>query len=246
MTDETPSDVLKLTGERTLPGIPEENYWFQRHVVAYRFAAELVRGGAVLDAGAGEGYGTAMLGEAAASVVGLDLEHDVVDHARASYPNVRFEVGDLLALPYPDASFDGVVSLQVIEHLHRPIEFVSECARVLKPGGVFVCATPNRITFSPQGIRNPFHTVEFSAADLRAVLEPKFTIERVAGTFHGPRLRAIETLIRTSFWERQIEQLVSEWPGWLRRAVARTTPEDFRIRDGNVDRSLDLIAVARR
>ena len=246
MSEETAPEALQLTGERTLPGIPEENYWFQRHVVAYRFAAGLVRGRAVLDAGCGEGYGTAMLGEAAASVVGLDLEPDVVDHARAAYPDVRFEAGDLLSLPYPDAAFDGVVSLQVIEHLHRPIEFVSECARVLKPGGVFVCATPNRITFSPEGIRNPFHTVEFSAADLRAVLEPKFTIERVAGTFHGPRLRLMELPIRTSFWERQIAQPVPEWPGWLRRAVARVTPGDFRIRDGTIDASLDLIAVARR
>jgi SAM-dependent methyltransferase len=246
MTEVPGSDVLKLTGERTLPGIPEENYWFQRHVIAYRFAADLVRGGAVLDAGCGEGYGTAMLGEAAASVVGLDLEPDVIDHARARYPRIRFEVADLLELPFPDATFDAVVSLQVIEHLQRPLEFVSECARVLKPGGALVLATPNRLTFSPQGIRNPFHTIEFSPADLRAVLEPKLRVERLAGTFHGPRIAVKERLTRTSFWERQIAKPVPEWPGRLRRAVARVEPEDFRIRDAGVDRSLDLIAVARR
>jgi SAM-dependent methyltransferase len=246
VTDETASEKLKLTGERTLPGIPEENYWFQRHVIAYRFAGRLVRGGAVLDAGCGEGYGTEMLAGDAASVVGLDLEPDVIDQARARYPHVRFEVADLLELPFPEAHFDGVVTLQVIEHLHRPIEFISEIARVLKPGGTLVLATPNRLTFSPEGIRNPFHTVEFAPADLRAVLEPKLHIERLAGTFHGARLRLIETLTRGSFWERQIAQPVPEWPGWLRRAVASVRPEDFRIRDARVDRSLDLIAVARR
>jgi SAM-dependent methyltransferase len=240
-------DGLQLTGERTLPGIPGENYWFQRHVIAYRFAAALVAGGEVLDAGCGEGYGSSMLAERASKVVGVDLEPDVVEHAQASYPQVRFQTGDLLSLPFPDASFDGVVTLQVIEHLQRPREFVSECARVLRPGGVLVLATPNRITFSPDGrIRNPFHTVEFSAAELRSVLEPKLTVERIAGTFHGPRIATIETLIRGSFAERQISQLIQDWPGWLRHAVERVTPGDFRIRDAKIDRSLDLIAVARR
>jgi len=179
-------------------------------------------------------------------VVGVDLKPDVVEHAQAAYPNVRFQTGDLLSLPFPDAIFDGVVTLQVIEHLQRPREFVSECARVLKPGGRLVLATPNRITFSPQGIRNPFHTVEFSAAELRSVIEPTLTVERMAGTFHGPRLAMIERVIRRPFAERQIEQPVPEWPGWLRRAVERVTPDDFRIRDARIDRSLDLIAVARR
>jgi len=239
-------NALQLTGERTMPGIAGENYWFQRHVIAYRFAAALVAGGEVLDAGCGEGYGASMLAERATKVVGLDLEADVVEHAQATYPSVRFQTGDLLSLPFPDGSFDGVVTLQVIEHLQRPREFVSECARVLRESGVLILSTPNRLTFSPQGIRNPFHTVEFSAADLRSVLAPKFTVERMAGTFHGPRIAMIERIIRNSFAERQIEQPVPDWPGWLRRAVERVRPDDFRIRDAKIDRSLDLIAVARR
>ena len=72
-------EPLVLTGERTLPGIPEENYWFQRHVVAYEFAAKLVAGKDVLDAGCGEGYGAALLARDAASVVGTDLEPEVVE-----------------------------------------------------------------------------------------------------------------------------------------------------------------------
>jgi SAM-dependent methyltransferase len=246
MTDESAPELLKLTGERTLPGIPEENYWFQRHVVAYEFAAKLVEGKDVLDAGCGEGYGAALLARDAGSVVGTDLEQEVVEHATARYPSVRFQTADLTALPFPEQSFDAVVSLQVIEHLQRPREFVSECARVLRPGGVLVLSTPNRITFSPQGIRNPFHTVEFSASELRALVETKLVVERVAGTFHGGRINVMERLLRRSFPERLIDQPVYEWPAWLRRAVARVTPRDFRIRDSKLDRSLDLIAVAHR
>ena len=61
MAEPTP---LVLTGERTLPGIPEENYWFCRHLFAYELAAGL-GAGRILDAGCGEGYGTALLARAA-------------------------------------------------------------------------------------------------------------------------------------------------------------------------------------
>jgi len=229
-----------------MPGIPEENYWFQRHVAAYRLAASLVSGFEVLDAGCGEGYGSAMLADAGGTVVGVDLEPDVVEHATVRYPRVRFQTADLLALPFPDESFDAVVSLQVIEHLQRAREFVSECARVLRPGGLLVLSTPNRITFSPEGIRNPFHTVEFSASELRALVETKLHVLRMAGTFHGRRISLIERFMRGKFPERLIAQPVPEWPGWLRRVVRSVKPDDFRILEGHIDRSLDLIALARR
>jgi SAM-dependent methyltransferase len=245
MTDDFRADVLKLTGERTLPGIPEENYWFQRHVAAYDYAATLVHG-EVLDAGVGEGYGAAILARAATTVVGVDLEPEVIEHAAANYPDVRFERADLMELPFAEKSFDAVVSLQVIEHLPRPREFVSEIARVLRPGGRLILSTPNRLTFSPDGIRNPFHTVEFAPSELRALLETSLTVERLAGTFHGPRIALGEKLTRSSFPERLISTPVPEWPARLRRAVARVTPKDFRIRDAGVERSLDLVAVARR
>src|ERR1041384_8694052 len=80
---------LPLTGERTAPGIPDENYWFQRHVIAYRYALEAVRGKRVLDAGCGEGYGTDMLAAVAAQTVGVDLEEPVVRRAGALYPPPR-------------------------------------------------------------------------------------------------------------------------------------------------------------
>jgi len=239
-------DPLLLTGERTLPGIPEENYWFQRHVVAYQMAAAMVAGREVLDAGVGEGYGAAMLASTAASVVGVDIEADVIDHAATAYPSVRFQTADLVSLPFPDGSFDAVVSFQVIEHLQRPREFVSECARVLRPGGRLILSTPNRLTFSPTGVRNPFHTVEFAAAELRAVLTASFVVERMAGTFHGRKIRLLEGVLRGSVPERLIRQPVPEWPAWLRRFVAAVRPSDFRIADRQVDRSLDLIAIARR
>ncbi|MGH2727656.1 MAG: class I SAM-dependent methyltransferase, partial [Actinomycetota bacterium] len=163
-----------------------------------------------------------------------------------NYPNVRFDVADHGVFPFPDASVDAVVSLQVIEHLASPRDFVVECARVLRPGGTFVLSTPNRLTFSPRGIRNPFHTVEFAPDELRGVLESRFDVAMLGGTFHRNRLRFCELFMRTGLPERLIAQPVPEWPAWLRRLVNRVTPKDFAISDRDVDRSLDLVAVARR
>jgi len=239
-------DPLPLTGERTTPGVPEENYWFQRHVAAYDFVRPLVEGARVLDAGCGEGYGTDLLAAVAKEAVGVDLEDPVIRRAALRYPDARFETANLVSLPFEDASFDAVVSMQVIEHIHTPHEFVAECARVLRPGGLLVISTPNRLTFSPDGLRNPFHSFEFAPDELRATLAPRFADVEILGAFHGARIAIAETLLRRPFTERLISQPAPEWPWWLRAAVARVTPNDFVIRSTRLERSLDLIAVAHR
>lgn len=238
-------EPISLTGERTAPGIPEENYWFQRHVVAYRLAATLVQGARVLDAGCGEGYGCEILSEAAASVIGVDLEDEVIRRASARYPDANFQTANLVKLPFEDGSFDAVVTFQVIEHMHTPQEFLAECARVLAPGGTLILSTPNRLTFSPEGVRNPFHAFEFAPADMRATLAQQFSRFELRGTFHGPRLRVAELLLRRSIPERLIDQPSYEWPGWLREIVRRVTPNDFAIRTSDLERCLDLLAIAR-
>ncbi len=240
------NEPLPLTGERTAPGIPEENYWFQRHVIVYDWVARHVRGARVLDAGCGEGYGTDRLTNVAAAVTGVDLEEPVIRRAASRYPRARFDAANLVSLPYTDGAFDAVVSLQVIEHLHSPQEFLAECKRVLAPGGVLIISTPNRLTFSPDGMRNPFHTFEFAPDELRATIAQHFSSIELAGTFHGARVRLLEIVVRKTFPERLIEQPAPEWPAWLRTAVERVRAGDFLIRSGGLERSLDLIAIARR
>ncbi|MBI4729788.1 MAG: methyltransferase domain-containing protein [Acidobacteria bacterium] len=237
---------LPLTGERTTPGVPEENYWFCRHVAAYRFAARCARGLRTLDAGCGEGYGADILAAEAREVLAVDLDEAVVRRARTRYRRASFEPADLVALPFPGGSFEAVVSLQVIEHLPRPEDLVREAARVLAPGGLLVTSTPNRLTFSPNGLRNPFHTFEFAPGELRALLARHFPRVGVLGTAHGPRLRAVEAAIRGTLPERLIAQPAPEWPRWLRAVVARVRASDFAVSPRRVERSLDLIAVARR
>src|SRR5438067_12866406 len=63
---------LELTGERTLPDVPAENYWYRRHLVVYEWIGARVIGKRVLDMACGEGYGSEVLSRSAASVLGVD------------------------------------------------------------------------------------------------------------------------------------------------------------------------------
>lgn len=237
---------LVLTGERTLPGIPAENYWFRRHETAYVALLPWVRGAVVLEAGAGEGYGAAMLAGSARQVLAVDYDEAATRHAGAHYPGVDVLRGNLAGLPVRDSAVDAVVNLQVIEHLWDQPGFVAECARALRPAGTFVVTTPNRLTFSPgrDTPLNPFHTRELTAAELTELLDPHFRVMRMYGVHHGRRLRRLDRRFGGSLIDAQLATPPESWSRGLRRAVAGVRARDFAITEENVDASLDLFAVA--
>ncbi|HUG84188.1 MAG TPA: class I SAM-dependent methyltransferase [Euzebya sp.] len=247
-----PHDVLPplpLTGERTVPNVEVENYWFQRHVVAYRHAATRSVGRRVVDAGSGEGYGSAMLGQVAASVTGIELVPAVVDHARRAHPDQTFVMADICDTGLPDAEADVVVTLQVIEHLPDVGRFLTETRRILRPGGQLIVATPNRLTFSPHGHQpvNVFHVEEFTAAELNSRLTDVggFAVQRVLGLHHGPRITAIERVAGRPFTDLVLTDPAG-WAPWLRSVVRRVTADDFVWREEDLDTCLDLLLIARR
>ena len=80
---------LELTGERTLPDVPEENYWYRRHLAVYEWIAERCAGLRVADLACGEGYGSDVLAGAAAEVVGVDANPEAHEHAAAALPARR-------------------------------------------------------------------------------------------------------------------------------------------------------------
>ncbi|MBV9351173.1 MAG: class I SAM-dependent methyltransferase, partial [Mycobacterium sp.] len=129
--DPSGADVaLALTGERTLPGLEEENYWFRRHEVVYQRLRQHCAGRDVLEAGCGEGYGADLIAGVARRVIALDYDAATVAHVRARYHRVEVMHGNLTDLPLVDGSVDAVVNFQVIEHLWDQARFVRECARV--------------------------------------------------------------------------------------------------------------------
>lgn len=244
--------TLPLTGERTVPRVAAENYWFRRHEAAYEFALPLVERRVVLEVGCGEGYGTARLAGAAARVVGIDYDAMTTAHAAATYPAARFARANLAALPVPDASVDVVATLQVIEHVWDHGEFVRECLRALRPGGLLFVTTPNRLTFSPglDAPVNPFHTKEFTAAELVELLvRCGFEIAAVHGLHASARLAGLDSQFGGSFVGAQLAAPPEEWPDGLRRAVASVVVADFPVLAADphhVDEALDLVVLARR
>jgi SAM-dependent methyltransferase len=247
----TPDSTLPLTGERTVPGIPEENYWFRRHEAVYVALRDLVAGAVVLEAGCGEGYGAGMLAEVAAGVLALDLDAVTAAHVARRYPGTGVARANLVALPVRDGGVDAVVSLQVIEHLWEQERFLRECFRVLRPGGALVVSTPNRLTFSPgrDTPLNPFHTRELSAAELAGLVrDAGFTDVEVHGVHHGPRLRELDARHGGSLVDAQVTVALAggTWPAALRTDVESVTVADFALQPGEVDVSLDLVAFATR
>lgn len=180
---------MVITGERTVPGVWHENYWFRRHEVVYVRMIDLVTGKDVLEAGCGEGYGANLLSSHARSIQALDYGDYATGHVRTAYPAVPVVRGNLVLLPYADSSFDVVISLQTIEHLWNQDAFVGECLRVLRPGGKLVISTPNTLTFPPGNI---YHPKELTPDELRALVEPHAPITAYEGLSHG---------LGISYWE---------------------------------------------
>jgi 2-polyprenyl-3-methyl-5-hydroxy-6-metoxy-1,4-benzoquinol methylase len=105
--------------ERFVPETMRGELIDAEHRGRYWWVGALVKGRRVLDAGCGTGYGSTILAESGAEdVIGIDIAEDAVEAARGRQSRcVHFEVADLRALPFEDASFDAIVSFEVIEHL---------------------------------------------------------------------------------------------------------------------------------
>jgi 2-polyprenyl-3-methyl-5-hydroxy-6-metoxy-1,4-benzoquinol methylase len=238
---------LPLTGERTLPDVPDENYWYRRHLVVYEWIAERVAGGRVVDMACGEGYGSDLIAaRGAASVVGVDANPEAHEHARLRYvrPNLRFERE--LVESFAEEC-DAVVFLQTIEHVEDPDAILEHFKSLLGgPGGTVFVSTPNLLTLAPPGAEksdNPWHLKEYRHDEFRELCERHFSKVELLGLFHARKLRVHELAVRLG-WDAVHKRL-----GLTKRFYDRFTPaiaaSDFRLRDGDLDRALDFVAVCR-
>jgi SAM-dependent methyltransferase len=233
---------LELTGERTLPDVPEENYWYRRHVAVYEWIAERCTGQRVVDLASGEGYGSDLLAQRAAEVTGVDANPEAYEHARARYrrPNLRFQRG--LVEDF-DQEVDAVVFLQTIEHIHEP-DALRERISQIAPAAYI--STPNRLTLAPPGAEksdNPWHLREYDAGVYRELLEPHFASVELFGLFHARKLRVHELAIRGG-WDRIHPALHITKP-FYDRFIPAISARDFRLKPSPLDRALDFLAVCR-
>ena len=179
-----PRQLIEWTGERCLPWADDLAMVYE-HYHRYLFAAGLASGRRVLDLGAGEGYGAAVLATQATEVVGVELDKETVDHARANYrlANLKFREGDILDLSdLEEASFDLVTCFETLEHVQDHERVVAEVLRVLTAEGVLLVSTPDRVVYTvEQGTGEPFHVHEVSQDELVALLSGSFPQVQIWG-----------------------------------------------------------------
>lgn len=237
---------LHLTGERTLPDVPEENYWFQRHLAVYEWIAARAHARRIVDLACGEGYGSAVLGRTAASVVGVDANPEAHEHARAKYTggNVRFE-RDMVETWTGDV--DCVVFLQTIEHVQDPGAVLDRLRELAGPGGVAYVSTPNVLTLAPAGQArsgNPWHVREYAPEEYRDLCAAHFAQVDLLGLFHARKLRVHELAIRHAGWDA-IHARTRITKPFYDRFTPAISVRDFRLRRAGLERALDLLAVLR-
>jgi 2-polyprenyl-3-methyl-5-hydroxy-6-metoxy-1,4-benzoquinol methylase len=238
---------LALTGERTLPDIPAENYWYRRHLAVYEWIGARVIGRRVLDMACGEGYGSEVLSRSAASVVGVDANPEAYEHARLRYArqNLSFERGMVENHGAP-GGYDAVVFLQTIEHVHDPVAVLEHFRSLLAPGGVAYMSTPNLLTLAPPGAPksdNPWHIKEYRAHEFEALCHTVFAQVELLGLFHARKLRVHELALACG-WDTVHARLRITKPFYDRFTPAIAS-NDFALRPTGLDGALDFLAVCR-
>ena len=247
---------MTVTGERVTTPAGGFNPTWQRHVAAYRLCARLLPQGRTLDLGCGIGHSYELL--APRETVGVDIDPESL-----AGQDRETHTADMRDLPFADASFDAVLSVQSIEHVPDPERVLAEVRRVLTAGGGAVFVTPNRLTFGrPDEIIDPYHYVEYSPPELERLCAGRFADVRVEGLFGSERYLEL-----AAEQGERLDRLLRRDPLRLRRLVPRTlrkrlydralsrersgedpraaaiTPDDFELRDSGLDAALDLVAV---
>lgn len=135
----------------------------------------------LLDVGCGNGQFLVTVRSAGWHVTGIDFDQAAVHTAQKLGVDAR--LGALAEQHFPDCSFDVVTLSHMIEHVHNPRELVTECARILKPGGILWLVTPNNNSIIHKKFKNfwydlcPHHLVLFNPNSLKKVLQScNFTV----------------------------------------------------------------------
>ena len=247
-----------VTGERVVTQEGGFGPTWKRHVAAYRLCAPLLPDGRILDLGCGVGHSFHLL--APRETVGVDIEPRALEGQ-----DRETVVADMRELPFADDAFDGLISVQSLEHVPDGERVVREARRVVRPGGVAVFQTPNRLTFArPDEIIDPYHFVEYDPEQLRALCLTAFDDVELHGMFGTARYEdlwaaqgrtldrvlALDPLRLRRFVPRRLRQLLYDLLLTLFRR--RETPEeaaitvdDFRLETTDLDAALDVVAVCR-
>ena len=158
---------------------------------SYEFArGQFGAGDHVLDIACGDGYGCRILAPQVGQVLGVDINGPLIaaNQENNKVANVAYDIGDCFALSLPDGAMTGATAMELIEHLpvDKVDDFIGEVRRVIRPGGSFICSTPQNSHGDIPIV--PWHIKEYSVAELRAILERHFSSVKILSSKSGGRL----------------------------------------------------------
>lgn len=147
------------------------------HLHRYSIAQEFSADKKVLDIACGEGYGTNLISKRAELVIGVDNNITTIKKAEIKYKNKKchFIHGDIEALPFEVNYFDLIVCFETIEHVQNPNFAISEIERVLKPDGILLISSPNKLNYSDKtNYKNKYHIKEFYEDEFIRLIKSSF------------------------------------------------------------------------
>ena len=136
---------------------------------------ELAPADTVLDYGCGRGDYIAAIKPLVARTVGADINIDV---AKGRFPDVEFVKLTDVRTPFPDASFDKIISVNTIEHIHDFEGFLRELRRILKPGGLVFVTTYDTQFVLHNILFDNTHVIEWTKAEFEALLGRFFSVRQ--------------------------------------------------------------------
>lgn len=167
---------FEWTGERLTT--VKDNEIMIHHLHRYAIALDFVKDKIVLDIASGEGYGSNLLAMAAQTITGVDISEKAVKFAQSKYkrPNLQFKTGSADKIPLKDGSVDVVVSFETLEHHDKHEEMFQEIKRVLKPHGLLIMSSPDKLNYSDvPKFSNPFHVKELYREEFKLLAERYFS-----------------------------------------------------------------------